>query len=263
MRVHVEQHVAQRVGVDGEEPARPRRSSATPTSSASSLSTLARRCADSSGLSLKLKTKSGVTASSPSNFLMPRSAQLLRDERGVEVAEGRVVPGDEEPARAACPLVHRAVDEDARLEAEVLAELAERDERGRQLDERGRVEGHVRVVLGEDVARRRATRTSTPCVSGSSPRADVPRGHVEGGLGGRQLGAAVLVGGCAVRRRGCSGDGLCARVSWQRVGREGQREDDGDADRRATRRLAYEDSKPSLSTSLSTIISFANRARKL
>ena len=41
------------------------------------LRTFASRVADSSGLSLKLKVKSGVTTSSPANFLMPRSASFF------------------------------------------------------------------------------------------------------------------------------------------------------------------------------------------
>lgn len=42
-----------------------------------SLSAFASRCADSSGLSSKLKTKSGETTSSPANFLTPRSLRFF------------------------------------------------------------------------------------------------------------------------------------------------------------------------------------------
>src|SRR3712207_3829391 len=152
MRVHVEQYVAQGVRLYGER------------------GLALRRVADRVGLRRELQSlreplgrllrlAAEVVGEVGRDYHLVRELldaalrELLRDERRVEVAEGRVGARDYEAALQHTRLVHRAVDVDLRLEPVVLAESLQRRERRGELDERRGVEGHVRVVFGE----RRAT----------------------------------------------------------------------------------------------------------
>ena len=113
------------------------------------------------------------------------------------------------------------------------AELAERDERGGELDERGRVESRVGIVRGEDLAPVEGLHQHAVLL-GLLPARAVPEGGVE--LRGRRLGRAHLGrevrAGRTAPRLARHADGVAARAL-----REGQgvreKGEDGDTARPA------------------------------
>jgi hypothetical protein len=232
MRVHVEQNVAQRVREHGEgRPARGRvRHRVGLRAELEDFGESLRRLL---GLVREVEDEVGRDGQLALELLDAALGQLLRHERRVEVAEGRVAARGDEAAAQHARLVHLALDVELRLEAVVLPQLAQRRERGRQLDERRGVVGHVGVVLGErDPAVERLHEQGV--ARGVVAARRVPARHVERGGGrGRRRGGGRGRGGRGLRslpERNLYVRGGRPRVPQQRVGREGQPEDDGRAD---------------------------------
>src|SRR2546421_12541741 len=136
MRVHVKQYVAQRVRLD-DEGGLARRRVADSYRLRVELENLREPRGRLVRLVAEVEGEAGRDDEFARELLDAALGQLLRDERDVEVAEGRVVARDEEFSVERARLVRRAFDVNLRLEPVVLPQTVERDERGRELDERG------------------------------------------------------------------------------------------------------------------------------
>src|SRR5205085_9257812 len=145
VRVHVKQHVAQRVREHGE-----RRGAGRRVGDGERLRVDLKNLGEALRRLLRLvreiEDEIGRDGQLALKLFYAALGQLLRHERRVEGAERRVVPDHNQTPAQQARRVYITLDEEFRLEAIILAQLVQRRERGRELHERGRVISRISVV---------------------------------------------------------------------------------------------------------------------